>query len=101
MTEGRDEKGEKKRKRMEDGEGSPLDLGILSERERVRSVVMKDRDTFRFIGMDYYNDSKVGGGVRMMVTRFEHLKNIDGIMDIRQAGLSGLKTEKWLELRIN
>ena len=54
----RQEMGEKKRKRIEDGEGSPWELGILSGKERVRSVVIKGRDTFRFTGMDYYNEGE-------------------------------------------
>jgi hypothetical protein len=45
---------ETKRKRTEEGEGSPWELGILgivAGKERVRSVVRKGRDTFKFNGM--------------------------------------------------
>ena len=34
-----------------------------------------------------------------MVTKFEHLRNSEGVMDIRQAGLCGLKKEKWLDMK--
>jgi hypothetical protein len=90
-----------KRKRTDDeGEGSPWELGILSStgKERVRTVVKKQSDTFKFNGMIYYNDTRRSGGVRSLVTRFEHLGKTD-IRDIRQAGLCGLKREKWLEIK--
>ena len=44
------QEGERKRKRKEVGEaeGSPVDMGILSEKDRVRTVVMKPADNLKF-----------------------------------------------------
>ena len=35
----------------------------------------------------------------MMVTKFEHLRNSEGVMDIRHAGLCGLKKKKWFDMK--
>ena len=59
--------------------------------KRIRTVVIKDRDTSKFKNIGYYNATKGVGGVKDIIAKFESAFDIEYH---GSPGLGGLKEEE-------